>query len=108
MKSNILLRDFVYKTLIKRIAATAIGIALLLVAITYFIERQSNNELIQQLAQDGTNRVNQHIIQHLNNNNYNTLQKTLDNIPRSQVKHPDGHFVYYEIYNDKIFWAINS
>lgn len=102
MKKNISLRDFVYKTLLQRIAITATLIALILVIAATILERQYNNKRIQQLALDGATIVNQSIIDYLDGVNKTSLQTTIDNISRSRLRHPDGHFVYSEIYDTNL------
>ena len=99
MKKNILLRDFVYRTLIQRIVITTVVIALLMIIAISFVEKQNSNEEIQKLAADGASVLNQSIMQYLDGESAEPLQNTLDELSDSRIHYPDGHFVYYEIYD---------
>jgi len=101
MKNNILLRDFVYRTLIFRILITAIIVSLLLVMVVRFIELENNNAEIQQLTSEAVEVINSSVIIYLDAPDAYGLQSTLDNIKKSNFKHPGGSFVYYEIYDQE-------
>ncbi|MCP3688358.1 MAG: HD-GYP domain-containing protein [Gammaproteobacteria bacterium] len=101
MNKNILLGHFVYRVLVRRIFIAAIAIALVLVLAISFIERRSNYAEFQQLTLNGADIINQSLIQYLDNGNFDSIQSVLNHFSVANVRRPDGHFVYYEIYDQK-------
>lgn len=101
MKKTILLRDFVYRTLIKRIAIATVAIAMLLIIAVSLLEEYNNKEVIQQLAVKGVNIFSQVIVDVMDNKDMPSLQSTLDQLTGSRVYHPDGHYVYFEVYDQQ-------
>lgn len=99
MRRKIPLREFVYKTLIRRIIVTATLITLLLLSLITLMEQRDNSEKIQQLAVDGAGMVNQSIIHYLDGTDTGSAQEILDSMSNRYIRHPDGYFVYYEIYD---------
>ena len=102
MKKNISLKNFVYKTLVKRIVLMATLITILMIVAIIFIERANNDTEIEQFAMDGASMVNQSVVSFLDGESQVSLQNSLNEIAGTRIVHPNGHFVYYEIYDKQL------